>query len=409
MKRERLSNALMVISILLIFAYIFYEVYSVSHIDIVTESAVISTVYDTVGAKAIVIRDEQPVNKASGVITVPCLKDGDKVNVGGNTAMTFSSQEAAESYSKYASLQEQLEYYEKLEKQSKGRVSSVESIDSEIGADVNKYIRAVADGSEEEINAAGDSLNDGLVRRRMIIGENVDLLSKTQSLRVEAEKYSANASPDSFIKTDVSGVFSGYTDGLEALLEYSKAEELTAEQVENAIKEAESNKRETDYLGKLVTSYEWYMECVTDAEAVKELKNGSTVQVSLKDSNDTVLNMQIVSGAETVPGQDKTLLVMKSSEMNETIAALRAEEVEIRIKKYEGIKLPATALHVNDKGEKGVYALVASQMHFRKAEVIYSADDYVMLKFDASEENGIRLHDKIIIKGKELKDGKIYD
>ncbi len=409
MNREKLSNLAMAVAILLIFGYIFFEVYSFSHIDVKTETAVLSTVYEKVDAKAIVIREEQVIGKSSGKITVPCLDDGDKINVGGNTAMVFFSQDAATNYSKYAEIQKQLSYYENLESQTLGQAASVESIDSEINSNVNLYIRAVANGNSDSISLKSDKLNDRLDRRQMIIGEKVDLRSIIQDLRIQAEKYASNSKPDSYIKTDVSGVFSSYTDGFEGLLDYTKAEELTAEQVENAIEMCETNKNSTDFLGKLVTSYKWYMECVVDADSVRDLSDGGRVKVAFKDSNDTVLNATIVSGADTNLGQKKTLLIMKCSDMDSNLASLRCEDIELRVKSYEGIMVPASALHVNENGEKGVYALIASQVHFRKAEVIYSNDDYVMLKFDPENENGIRLYDQIITQGKELKDGKVFD
>ena len=111
MDRDKLNNISIAIAIMLIFAYIAFEVYSVSHIEIKTQTALISTVYEKVDAKAVVLREERPIDKASGVITVPCFNDGDKVNVGGNIAMTFSSQDAATNYSKYAELQDKILEY----------------------------------------------------------------------------------------------------------------------------------------------------------------------------------------------------------------------------------------------------------------------------------------------------------
>ena len=409
MNRERLNNISIAIAIALIFAYIAFEVYSVSHIEVKTETALISTVYEKVDAKALVIRDEQPVNKASGGITVPCFKDGDKVNVGGNIAMRFSNQEAATNYSKYAEIQQSLAYYENLESQTLGQVASVESIDSELESDINTYIRNIALRNTEGLSEAGEKVNDGLVRRQIIIGEKVDLLSIIQDLRQQAQQYASNAKPDSFITTDVSGVFSSYTDGYESVVPYDKVEELTLEQVQNTIDKIEKEKKTTDYLGKLVTSYEWYMACVIDAQDAKTLKNGGTVKLSLKDSNDTVLTADIVSGADIPHGEKQSLLLLKCNDMNSSLASLRCEDIELRIKSYEGIKVPLSAIHVNKKGEKGVYALVASQVYFRKAEVLYTTDEFAILEFDQDNEDGIRLYDKIITQGKELKEGKVYD
>ena len=409
MKKVRIDNVLMIIAIVLIFAYIAYEAYSVTHIRLQTETAVLSTVYEKIDTTALVLRDEHTINNAESGITVPALADGDKINVGGTVAMTFGTNEEAADYSKYAELQEQLSYYENLESQTLGQAASVESINNEITGKVDDYIRAIASGKIDSLQTAGENVNDALVRRQMIIGESVDLVSIIQDLRQQAEQYASSAKPSSYVSTDVSGVFSSYTDGFESAFDYSKAEEMTIEDIQAALDSINNEeKSEGSYLGKLITSYAWYLECVVDADAVRGLKNGGKVQIALKDSDDTVLTVQIVSGADVQPGQEKTALILKSSDLDSKLASLRKEDIEIRIKAYEGIKVPASALHVVDD-KKGVYALISSQVHFREAEVIYSTDDFVMLKFDQNNPDGIRLYDKIITQGKELEDGKVFD
>ena len=242
----------------------------------------------------------------------------------------------------------------------------------------------------------------------MIIGESVDLVSIIQDLRQQSEAVADAAMPDSYITTEQSGVFSSYTDGYETLWDYAAAEGMTPEQIEDAINTVTAGEQpESSNLGKLITSYAWYLACAVDADEVLSLKNGSKINVALKDSDDTVLTCQIVSGADVQPGQEKTALILKCSSMDSKLANLRCEDIEIRIKEYEGIKVPASALHV-DGDKKGVYALVSSQVSFREAEVIYSQDDFVMLAFDQSNPDGIRLYDKIITQGKELEDGRVF-
>jgi putative membrane fusion protein len=408
MRRLKTGNILMVIAIVLIFSYILYEAYSVTHIRVQTETAVLSTIYDKVDAKALVIRDEHTLANASSGVTVPALDDGDKINVGGRVAMVFSSPEAAESYSEYTKINRELEHYENLERQTLSQTASVDSINSEIDRKVDSYIRAVALHKSEAMQSAGNGINDAIVRRQMLIGEDVDLVSIIQDLRQKKDALSQNAKPSQYIDTDTSGVFSGYTDGYENLIDYTKAEELTADEVEKAIETvSKPKKNENGYMGKLITTYAWYMACVVDASSVRDLSDGYKVKVALKDNDDTVLTAQIVSGADVEPNQKKTLLIMRCSNMDKKLASLRVADIELRIKKYTGIKVPAGALHVNGD-KKGVYALVSSQVNFRETEVIYSGDDFVLLKYDPENPKGIRLYDKVILQGKELEDGKVY-
>ncbi|MBR1762979.1 MAG: hypothetical protein IJ731_06400 [Eubacterium sp.] len=404
MKKDSLA---IIIAVVLVFAYIFYECYSVMHIDFETETALLSTVYEKIDASALIVRDEHVIPANENKVTVPCLSDGDKINVGGNVAMTFSSSKSAESYSKYLETEKALKYYENLESQTVGQAASVESINYEIDDDINSFVRSVSDKNSENAVLASSKLNDSILRRQMIIGENIDLLSIIQDLRKQMQSYSSSK-PDSFIKTDESGVFSSYTDGFEQLVDYSKIEDMSIDEINSALKKIKKGEESSSgNLGKLVTSYAWYFVCVVDSNQVLNLENGQKVQVALKDNDGDVLTVQIVDGAEPEVGEKQTALIMKSSTMNSRIASLRCEDIEIRTASHEGVKLPASALHV-EGDKKGVYALISSQVKFREAKVIYSDNDYVLLSYDPDSKNGIRLYDQIITQGKELEDGKVY-
>jgi hypothetical protein len=136
------------------------------------------------------------------------------------------------------------------------------------------------------------------------------------------------------------------------------------------------------------------------------VQNGTRLDVAIKDS-DRVLSCTVVSGADTKPGATQTVLVLQCENMDSDIAAYRAEDIEIRTASYTGIKAPAAAVHVSD-GKKGVYVLVAGQVKFRPATVLYSGKDYVILAYDAQNKDGIRLYDEIITEGKDLYNGKVY-
>ena len=396
------DSAAIIIAVILIFAYIFYQCYSVFHISFETETALLSTAYEKIDATALVIRDERIISSDKSKVTVPCLSDGDKINVGGNIAMNFSSGEDAKNYAKYLEIEKSLKNYESLESQTVGRAANVESINSEIDDDVNSFVRSADSQNVGIIDANAQKLGDDILRRQMIIGENVDLLSIIQKLRKQADKYSSSK-PDSYISTKVSGVFSSYTDGFEKIVKYDKAPEMSIDDINKALKKINNSKiKENDNLGKLITSYNWYFACVVDSKEVMNLEDGQRVQVALKNSDGAVLNVQIVSGAQPDVGKEKTALILKANAMDSKLASLREEEIEIRTGSLEGIRL-----HISE-GKKGVYALVSSQVKFREAEVIYSEGDWVMLSYDPDSSNGIRLYDQIITQGKELKDGKVY-
>lgn len=398
------SNVLIISVIVLIVLFVVIQFYKVTHIELKTQTATISTVYDKVSSEALFIRDESVVEKSPSGVTVACFQDGDKINVKGNVAMQFSSSKAAANYSKYAELTKQIKYYQTLEAQTVGQSADLETINEDIEQKVINY----ADGlAKNRIGDTAEELDSVLVRRQLIIGEDVNLLSIIENLRDQRNNYQSYSRPDRYIKTDKSGVFSSYTDGYENLIDYSKAEETTIDGFKSALKAVDKAQNVSNNIGKLVTSYTWYVQTLVSADTVKNLENGDYVNIVLKDDTSKSFKAEIVNGAEIALGQKETLLVLKLNEMDADIAKLRKAEIEIRRNTYEGIKVPSEALHVLD-GKKGVYVLIASQVKFREVNVIYSDDDYVLAEYDESNEKSIHLYDKIITQGKDLKDGKVY-
>lgn len=398
------SNVLIISVIVLIVLFVVIQFYKVTHIELKTQTATISTVYDKVSSEALFIRDESVVEKSPSGVTVACFQDGDKINVKGNVAMQFSSSKAAANYSKYAELTKQIKYYQTLEAQTVGQSADLETINEDIEQKVINY----ADGlAKNRIGDTAEDLDSVLVRRQLIIGEDVNLLSIIENLRDQRNNYQSYSKPDRYIKTDKSGVFSSYTDGYENLIDYSKVEETTIDGFKSALKAVDKAQNVSNNIGKLVTSYTWYVQTLVSADTVKNLENGDYVNIVLKDDTSKSFKAEIVNGAEIALGQKETLLVIKLNEMDADIAKLRKAEIEIRRNTYEGIKVPSEALHVLD-GKKGVYVLIASQVKFREVNVIYSDDDYVLAEYDESNEKSIHLYDKIITQGKDLKDGKVY-
>jgi hypothetical protein len=93
--------------------------------------------------------------------------------------------------------------------------------------------------------------------------------------------------------------------------------------------------------------------------------------------------------------------------MNPDVASLRHETAEIVIASHTGLKIPSSALRVNDDGEKGVYVLSGNIAKFRKVNIVYSEDDFVLSRTEEGQEGYVRLYDNIITEGKDLYDGKI--
>ena len=401
-----------IVAIILVLAliggYIFYGCYSALNVDVETITAVKSTVYEAIDAQALVIRDEHTVSGSSGGVTVASVNNGEKVKAGGNIAMVFSSEEDATKYSSAQELQSQLSYYEELETQASGTVTDVEQIDSDILSDVNNYIRAVGNGRYDSLLEYSDDLNERFIRRQLTIGEKIDFSQVKSDIKNQLDEINVSTcSPVDYLTTEESGIFSSYTDGFESIVDYSKATEIDAATLKSCIEKVSESENDSSSFGKLITSYEWYFCCVVPSKDTAKISDGDTLNVTLKSSDD-ILKCQVISGADPDLNTEETVLVLRCSDMNSRIASMRLEDIEIRYSEYEGFKIPASAVHVDDNGEKFVYALISNTVEKRSGEIIYSTKDYVVFGYDAQNSDSIRYYDQIITKGTDLHDGKVY-
>lgn len=401
-----------IVAIILVLAliggYIFYGCYSALNVDVETITAVKSTVYEAIDAQALVIRDEHTVSGSSSGVTVASVNNGEKVKAGGNIAMVFSSEEDATKYSSAQELQSQLSYYEELETQASGTVTDVEQIDSDILSDVNNYIRAVGNGRYDSLFEYSDDLNERFIRRQLTIGEKIDFSQVKSDIKNQLDEINVSTcSPVDYLTTEESGIFSSYTDGFESIVDYSKATEIDAATLKSCIEKVSESGNDSSSFGKLITSYEWYFCCVVPSEDTAKISDGDTLNVTLKSSDD-ILKCQVITGADPDLNTEETVLVLRCSDMNSRIASMRLEDIEIRYSEYEGFKIPASAVHVDDNGEKFVYALISNTVEKRSGEIIYSTKDYVVFGYDAQNSDSIRYYDQIITKGTDLHDGKVY-
>lgn len=398
-----------IIAVLFIIAgYIFYQCYDATHVDVETITAVTSTVYDTIETKALVVRDEHILSNNTSGVTVACVDDGEKVKLGGNVAMTFTSEENAKAYSTSLDLHNQLDYYLDIESKAAGIATDIKSIDKDILNDVNSYIRTVNSHSLDRLSECTDDLNDKLTRRQIIIGESVDFTQVKADIEAQLNSINIDAcKPTGYVTADQSGIFSSYTDGFENLIDYNALNELDVTTLQGYMDTAAQPQNNDAGLGKMITSYAWYFCCVVSSDDVKEINDGDTLNVAVKDT-DEVYQCRIISGAQPNLGQEQTVLILQCSDMNSQITSMRLENIEIRFNEYTGFKVPASAVHMDDEGNKCVYALISNQVAERRGEIVYSTKDFVVFKNEAENSDSIRYYDQIITKGKDLHDGKVY-
>ena len=162
---------------------------------------------------------------------------------------------------------------------------------------------------------------------------------------------------------------------------------------------------EDGVVGKLVSDYEWYIAASIPVNDSLSYKEGDelTVYTSVKSFPKlpvTVKKINISSDSSSAA------VIFACNDMNSELASMRTGPMTVVKKEYSGLKIPKSALRVVNS-KRGVYVLTCMQVKFVEVNVIYSDDDYMICEKQTEDEKVLRLYDEVIVKGKNLYDGKI--
>ena len=187
----------------------------------------------------------------------------------------------------------------------------------------------------------------------------------------------------------------------------------------------------SDAVGKVVKTINWYLLCPVTSEQALTVAAGDSkvVDVSIPRVMSGSIPATIV-GVNQSSKAEGGLLVLKSDYMNGTLADIRRENITIKTRTYSGLRISRSAIHddyvtVQDYDEdgnkigqphqekvQGVYVVHGKRLTFVQVKIIYSDNDFVICSDDPTDKeilNGttLTLHDTVVVRGKELYDGKI--
>lgn len=407
------------------FSYIGYNAYLHFSNDIDTEYAEISTAYDTVITDCFVIRDENrkdgkkntAIVKNNGVgVYVPYVVDGYRVGSGETIALFFTSDADAKAYKEKNALNESLSYYEKLETQSVLSSFDIDKLQNTVNKELDEYIISIENNNFSKCKELSSSLDYDISSVQIALGEKINFSEKIKDLKAQLKNLTGNGLDYKTISADYPGYFISDVDGYEEACDYNNCTNLTVSEV-NKLLEKEPNSVNDNTIGKIVSDFNWYVVCNIPKNSSENLSIGSTIKVSFENTEVTDFSMTIVNISSIENG--KCAIVLKSNEMNPSIAVLRKEKIRIKVNQYKGLKIQKKALReltfteTDEKGNKteknclGVYIKYGQMVSKRKVEILYYDEDYVIVKYDNNSQGYVKLHDMIITKGKNLYDGKI--
>lgn len=400
MKGEGYVKLIVILLCVVVASYFVFSVVRVPDTGFSTYKAVLYEVGDGISTSGFVVRDEE-VLQADQDIVVLTRSEGERVGKGMSVASTFLDAEAQARQNRIDQLEEELGQMEYAYSFSASDVESA-TLDSDIIRAMNQvsiYVNhrdfTFADGAAEQLKAF-------VLRRYITSADAKTLWSRITAARNQLnELYTQAKSESGAVTVDKAGYFSGVVDGYETVLTHDFISDARVAEIENVQPLSVGNTA----LGKLVTSPKWYYVAVVDAESLEGLSSGRRVSVSFSYDFYENVPMRIERiGAEE---DGKCVLVLATDELIQNAVSSRSQSADIIFDDKSGLRVPKTAIYVNEEGQSGVYVLEGAEASWKTVDIIYDNGESYIVKLDKSSTKNLWPEDEIILTKEPIFNGKV--
>lgn len=388
--------------ILLAAVFAVHQFISSVYSPVKTETAVFYSASDGLNITGLIIRSETLVTSSEGGVMHFVLEDGSRVAKDGVIANIYDSESASITLSKIDSVNTKIEDIEEMLSYNDLEAADLDMINAKATQSLNNLIVSGASGNFGNMSELSDELLSALNRRQVAMGETTDFSAQLEQLKAEKNELSASLpAAKGTVKAAMSGYFVSKADGYETVLTCGNPESITPEFM-SSVSAAELP---DGVIGKIVSDYEWYIAAEISINESLKYKEGDslTIYTSVKSYPKLPVTVKKINISES---SSSAVVVFSCNEMNSELATMRSGPMTVVTKEYDGLRVPSSALRVVDS-KRGVYVLTGMQVKFVEVNVLYKDDSYMICEKQTSDESVLRLYDEVIVKGKNLYDGKI--
>lgn len=388
--------------ILLIAVFAVHQAVSSFYKPVKTETAVYSDVSDGLNITGIIIRNETLVTSTGSGVMHFLVGDGNRVAKDGVIANIYDSESASITLERIDSVNSKIKDIEEMLSYNDLEAADLDMINSKVKQNLNNLIISGANGNYAGFSERSDELLSAYNRRQAAMGQTADFSAQLSALKAEKDQLSSSLpAAKGTLKADRSGYFVSKADGYENALNCNDLDSITPEYL-NGIK---AQSVDGNVVGKIVSDYEWYIAAQVTINESLNYKEGDslTIYTSVKSYPKLPVTVSKINISES---ESSAVVLFACSDMNSELASMRTGPMTVVKKEYSGLKVLRSALRVVDS-KRGVYVLTGMQVKFVEVNVLFTDGDYMICEKQTSDDTVLRLYDEVIVKGKNLYDGKI--
>lgn len=422
---SRILSAILAISTILM---VFSIAYHFVNKEYVTETAVAYTAEDSVSFQGIYVRNESVISfDGSGVVNY-CVEDGGKLGIGSKIAEIYQSDSDILINQQIKTLQHRKELLEKIKNPGTADVAQPSAISDLIAEKYKSTVYSLEAKNLDSIQNDKEELLVLLSSMQMITGDSDAFVTSINNSIANIDSQiiqlqSSQNPPLNTITADRAAYFVSYSDGLEETLTKENIENITADYIKSFSSDTTKSSSENHVIGKLIDSYQWYIVGIIDNS---KNKYAETNYVTLKFESGAKPVIASIYKIKPTDNPNESIVILSCDELNYDLVQNRSERVDMIKGTYEGIKIPRKAIRLKElptddasetsgisetvaneqsssqnltiQNYRGVYVKLGEQVLFKKLDVIFEGDDFVISSKNSNDEY-VQLYDDIIVDG----------
>ncbi|MBQ7485038.1 MAG: hypothetical protein IJT78_00230 [Oscillospiraceae bacterium] len=357
-----------------------------------------SAAEDSISLTGWIVRREESFHADAATVT-HSLSEGARAATGETIAVAYQSAAALDTVSRIETLELQLQQLE-FAHTSYLNADAALKLDTTITGSILSARRQFASG---DYSAAADELSAlkaAVLKRSHTYSSAEEIQADIAAVQSELSALRATLTGAQYIAAPRSGIYSAVCDGYESVLTPDILPSVTPSSLQH-ITPGEN----TGNVGKMIYGDTWYYAAVLDEQYVEVLRPGQIVTLRLAKGLERDIDVTVESVSEPEGGQ--AAVVLSCAEYLPQVTTLRRQAASLVMDTYEGLRIPSSALRMDEDGVLGVYCVAGITARFKPVEVVYRGSGYTLVRpaADASDSATLRRGDEIILTATRLEDG----
>lgn len=359
-----------------------------------TEEAVLYTVNENISFKGMFLRDERVIkydNTANGVINY-LYDDGSKVSENADIATVYSDKDQIYYRNRLLRLKSVLSDLKRAQSPGTTNYVQAETLKNKIESHYMNISNLIQKKDYSSISDESDDLLYIMNIYNIVTGTIGDFKPAIKQIKAEINEIKTKIEdPVESIKSNGSGYFVKSVDGYESSVSFDDIEKMSTDELQKLF-DIEPDVPE-NAVGKLMKNYEWkFLGIIKNTN--KFLINDG---LSIRFNSSNKIYGVTVDSIKPIDGTDNSIVILSCNELDDTVLNNRFDNAELIFDEYTGIKIPREAIRFQGE-QKGVYVMLGQDITFKKVDVIYEGDDYVLSK-NTSNDSYLLLYDQILLEG----------